>query len=80
MGPIGARAEWKSSTMDSGERFVMTSGACQKQQWYAGRRTVGPLSQSSTRPSLEEVKIRFGWTMLSALVTRNPLPTARTEV
>ena len=41
---------------------------------------MGMLSQSSTMPSSAEVGIRFGWTMLSVLVMRNPLLTARTEV
>ena len=41
---------------------------------------MGMLSQPSTMPSSAEVRIRFGWTMLSVLVRRNPLLTARTEV
>lgn len=79
-GLTAAPAEWKSIMMGSGEQFVTTDGACRKQLLHAGSWTVGMLSQSGTRPSSAEVGIRSGWTMSSALVMRNPLLTARTEV
>lgn len=79
-GLIGALVEWKSTTMDSGERSVMTDGGCRKQLLYVERWTVGMLSRSSTSPTSAEVGIRFGWTTLSVLVMRRPSVTARTEV
>lgn len=76
----GAPAEWKCFTMDSGEPFVMTDGACRKQLSHAERWTAGMPLKSNTKPSLAGVRIRFGWMMLSATVVRNPSLTVRTEV
>lgn len=41
---------------------------------------MGTPSRSSTRPSMAEVRTRFGWMMLSALVMRSHSLTAPTEV
>lgn len=66
--------------MDSGAQFVMTDGGCRKQLSPADRWTVGMHSQSNTKPTLAEVRIRFGWMILTVLAMRRLLVTAHTEV